>query len=317
MDFKVLGKVKLNVKQFSYVMLFGILALLPLIIKSLYWQGVLVLSFYYMLLALGWDLIMGYTGQFSWGQQIFSAISAYTSSILSVRFGFPLPVSILVGVGVGTLTGLAIGVIVFRMRGFYLCLTTWVLGETLHTFLCVEESLTGGTKGMYTPRFFNRYELPYYYLGLGIVIFVIFIFEKIVNSRIGLYLHAIRDDEDVAEILGVDTFKWKTLAFVISSFPASLAGIFYAHSLGLIAPAIASSLIMGYLTIMVVLGGMGTLIGPVIGALFTTVVLEYVRGIALHLSLLTSAIVVLVMMRSIRGGLVELFQKIYKYFKGY
>jgi len=299
-------------KAYVSMVLFIVLAILPTIVSS-HWLQVLILGFYYALMALSWDLIMGYTGQFSWGQQSFAAIGGYGSVLLLAGLQFPVVVGFALGGVAAIASGLLLGLICLRMRGFYLCLATWVFGETVYTILAVEQEITGGTRGIFTSYLFPGVQspIPYYYLGLGLVVLSYVTLYRITSSRWGLYLTAIRDDEDAAEMMGVNTYRWKTFSFVLSGFWSGIAGVFYAHYNGMIAPSIGSSFPeMALIFAMVVLGGMGTLVGPIVGALVITFASEYLRGVARNLTMLIFAILILAIMRFLRGGLVELSQKI-------
>jgi branched-chain amino acid transport system permease protein len=295
------------------MILFLVLAIFPIVMASPHWLHVLILAFYYAVMALSWDLIMGYTGQFSWGHQSFAAIGGYASVLAIASVQLPVVTGFLFGGVAAIVAGLVLGLICLRLRGFYLCLATWVFGETVYTILIVEQNITGGTRGTFTPYLFpgDQSPIPYYYVGLALVFLTYVTLDKVVSSRQGLYLTAIRDDEDAAEMMGVDTYRWKTFSFVLSAFYAGIAGVFYAHYNGMIAPSIGSSFPeMALIFAMTVMGGLGTLVGPIVGALIVTFASEYLRGVARNLTMLIFALVILAIMRFLRGGLVELSRRI-------
>jgi len=298
-------------KSVFYVLIFGMLATIPFSLSK-FWERVFLVGFYFMLLAISWDIDIGYTGSFNLANQTFSAVAAYTSLLMAIHWKVPLLIAIILGLGIAVSLSLSIGLITLKMSKFAFCLTTWVMSESIYVVLCTEYSLTGGTRGIASLSFFPP-DFPmeaYFYLGLCVIIAVTIISEKTMNSRIGLYFNAIRDDEECAEVVGVDTFRFKILSLLYSSFIAGLAGIYFACCQPIISPAMASISTLITVIIMVILGGMGTIIGPIIGATLITVITEYFRGTTKELGVLLSAIVVLIFIRILRGGLIEFIRSL-------
>jgi branched-chain amino acid transport system permease protein len=191
---------------------------------------VLITSMYYTMLAASWNLLAGFTGQFSLAHQAFAAIGAYTSGLLMVRYGFPMWASIACGITAAGVLGLALGRLVLRMRAIYLAIATWAFAETVHIVLTAGYAITRGELGLNVPPLFADLDVrSYYYLFIALTLAMLAAMYAIVCSRLGIFMRAIRDDELRAATLGVNTTRIKVLAFTITSAFAGSAGAFYAH----------------------------------------------------------------------------------------
>jgi branched-chain amino acid transport system permease protein len=166
--------------------------------------------------------------------------------------------------------------------------------------------ITRGLLGLEAPTLFGKLNLlPYYWLGLGLVLVSFYLTYKILNSNVGLYIRAIRDDEDIAEFMGVNTVKMKCIISTIASLLAGIAGAFYAFYIGLITPALADFNLMGMILYMVILGGSGTLVGPLIGCLTIMWIWEFFREYQV-LWMILFATIVIIIMKFMRGGIAGL-----------
>jgi branched-chain amino acid transport system permease protein len=285
------------------VVAFAALAWLPWAVSE-YQTHVLTTCLYYVVLGVGWNLLAGYTGQFSLAHHTFAGIGAYTSALLVLYAGTPMLVSIAAGVVVAALIGYALGTLCLRMRAIYLALATWAFAEAIRLLITVEYQFTRGDLGFRTPLFFGSARpTPYYFLFLGLALAVGLATWWIVRSRIGTYLRAIRDDEEAAAVMGVDTFKWKRMAFVISAVFAALAGGFQGHYIGLLSPTPMKFNEMAIIVIMVVVGGLRTFAGPVIGAIFIEVASELLRPWG-EIRMVLFALLVVIVMRAYPAGLI-------------
>jgi branched-chain amino acid transport system permease protein len=275
---------------------------------SEYHTHVFTMSLYYVILAVGWNLLAGYTGQFSLAQHTFAGVGAYASALLGIYAGF----AILPGIGGGVLLAAALGwllgTLCLRMRAIYLALATWAFAESVRLLVTVEYQITRGDLGLKTPLLFaTPRPAPYYWLFLGLALLALLAAWEVVHSRIGVYLRAIRDDEEAAATMGVDTFKWKRAAFVISAVFAAVAGGFQGHYIGLLSPAPMRFNEMATIIIMVIVGGLRTFPGPVVGAVFIEVLSELLRGWG-EIRMVLFALLVLVIARLYPEGLVGLFR---------
>jgi branched-chain amino acid transport system permease protein len=279
------------------------LAWLPWTLSE-YHTHVAVVSLYYVILAIGWNLLAGYTGQFSLAHHTFAGIGAYTSALLVQYARVPILAGVGAGVVLAALIGWGLGTLCLRMRAIYLALATWAFAESVRLLITVEYQITRGDLGLATPLLFDTPRpTPYYYVFLGLALAAILAAQEIVYSRVGAYLRAIRDDEEAAATMGVDTFKWKRFAFATSAVFAAVAGGFQGHYVGLLSPAPMRFNEMAMIVIMVIVGGLRTFPGPILGAVFIEVLSELLRAWGEVRMVLFAALVILVA-RAYPAGLV-------------
>lgn len=278
-------------------------AVLPFFISS-YWLHVMLIGYYYALLTISWNLVAGYTGQFSFGHMALAAIGAYSSALLVIHTGIHPALGIPLGGLLAAGTGYLIGTLCLKMRTVYLALTTLAFSEILRRVIIVEYQYTRGSLGLATPRLFDSGVDLFYYTMLVALILSLVAIYWIMRSRVGLFLRSIREDEGAAWVMGVDIKRWKLFAFVVSSFMAGVAGALYGHYIGLVSPTMLTIGEMGLVIAMTVIGGMGSLIGPVIGAVLVEILSEYLRVYG-ALRLVLFGALIIVVMRFFRGGLYE------------
>jgi len=284
---------------------YAALAWLPFA-ASEYHVHVYTMCLYYVVLAVGWNLLAGYTGQFSLAHHTFAGIGAYTSALLCLYFRVPILVGIAAGVVVAAAIGYGLGTLCLRMRAIYLALATWAFAESMRLFVAVEYQITRGDLGLKAPLLFGTpHPTPYYYLFLGLTLAALLVAWQILHSRVGSYLRAIRDDEEAAAVMGLDTFKWKRVAFVISAVFAAVAGGFEGHYIGLLSPTPMKFNEMAIIVIMVIAGGFRTFAGPVVGAVFIELLSEELRAWG-EIRMVVFALLVLVAARAYPAGLVGL-----------
>jgi len=287
--------------------LIGVAALsaLPQFVGA-YALHVLTISLYYVILAASWNLLAGFTGQFSLAHQAFAAVGAYTSGLLIYHYHWPMAASIPSGIAMAALLGYLLGRIVLKMRAIYLAIATWAFAETLHILLTAAYRFTRGELGLIVPPLYRNVQPEaYYYTFLGLAAVSLVIMYVVVHSPLGYFMRAIKDDELRAESLGVDTTRIKIFVFTLSSGFAGLAGAFYAHYTLVLSPQMADFSEMAKLIIMVVVGGLGAFAGPLIGAppiqILTTYLAKYGEW-----DMVIYALLVIVLMRSYMGGLVQM-----------
>jgi branched-chain amino acid transport system permease protein len=278
------------------------LACLPWMLSE-YHTHIGIVSLYYVILAIGWNLLAGYTGQFSLAHHTFAGIGAYTSALLVHHTGAPIVAGIAAGVVLASAVGYVLGTLCLRMRAIYLALATWAFAESVRLLIQVEYQFTRGDLGFRTPLLFGTpHPTAYFYLVVVLALAVGLTAWWIVRSRVGTYLRAIRDDEDAAAVMGIDTFKWKRAAFVISAAFAALAGGFLGHYIGLLSPTPMKFNEMAMVIIMVVIGGLRTFAGPIVGAIFIELLSELLRGWG-EIRMVLFALLVLVVIRASPVGL--------------
>jgi branched-chain amino acid transport system permease protein len=257
-------------------------------------------------MAASWNLIAGYTGQFSLAHHAFAVMGGYTSALLVIHFNIPILLGIPVGGLLAAAVGFCLGTLCLKMRAIYLGLATWAFSETFRIILSMSYTLTRGDLGLSTPTLLaTGMAFNYYYIFLLLAILCLFIIYKIIHSRIGYYMRSIRDDEEAALSMGVDTVKWKRFIFATSSFFAGIAGGFYGHYIGLLSPVSVDFNEMAILIIMVITGGLRTFSGPIIGAIFIEVLSELLREYG-QIRMVLFALMVIILMRVNRDGIVGL-----------
>ena len=264
---------------------FLILLVLPRYLSS-YTLGVFILIFYYAYLGQSWNILTGYTGVISLGHSLYVGIGAYTATYLVMTLGLSPWIGMWVGGIVAGGIGLVVGYLGFRfgLKGVYFVLLTIAFAE-IGRLVILHLKVFGSFQGLFiapTFTFVNlqfKENIPYYYIALGYVIFSLVVVRLIERSKIGRYLVALREDEDAAESLGVDVFKYKMIAIFISAFMTSLGGAFYANYIYYLHPGTMMSMASSIEIILrPIIGGMGTVLGPVIGSFLITPLAELSRS---------------------------------------
>ncbi len=301
-----------NWLHYSELLILLLIAIILPFYLADYWIHSLTITLFYVVMATTWNLLGGYTGQFSLSHHAFALLGGYASVLLIHMTGAPLPLGF-VSAGILTLVvSLLLGILCLRMRGIYLALTTWAFAEILRTYIRMDYEFTGGDRGMSSPLLFKTANpLPYYYVFLAFAVVTILVIALIMRSRIGFFLRAIRNDEVAAQTMGVRTVRWKVFAFVLASLFAGIAGAFYAHFMGLISPVLGDFYEMSLIIIFVVIGGMRSQPGPVIGAISIRFLAEVLKKWPeVRMILLTLAVILI--MRFFNGGLMELVRRAYR-----
>ena len=281
-----------------------VVAALPWVINTPYWRGILVLCAMNVLLALSLNLVLGYTGQLNLGQSGFFAIGAYVSTILIKSYGWNFWLAALVAVGSAGLLGLALAAFAVRLRGHYLAIASLGFAVITYQVLLNWENVTQGVRGIYgiMPPVANLVAL--FYLVAGIALLVYVLLDNLVRSPVGETLRAIREDEVSAASLGVNAAIWKAFAFGVGAAIAGLAGIFYPGFVGTLVPDAFNIVESFTMLAMVIVGGMGTMIGPVIGAIVLTFLPEVLRGFG-ELRLMIYGLALTLVVLFMPGGMVQ------------
>lgn len=254
-----------------------------------YYLQVLVVVGINIILALGLNLITGVTGQLSLGHAAFMSIGAYTSAILSLKFNLSFLITLLGGSLVAAFFGIILGFPTLRLSGDYLAITTLGFGEITKVVL-LNMDIAGKALGLAgIPQKANIYNV---YI---LVVVLVFVLHRLINSRIGRAFQAIREDEIAAESAGIPITRYKIMAFAIGSFYAGLGGGLYAHYLTYINPTDFGFLKSIELLNMVVLGGMGSIPGSILGAFILSIAPEMLRFVQDYRMLFYGVILVFMM----------------------
>jgi branched-chain amino acid transport system permease protein len=260
-------------------------AALAFLVKDKFYLHVLIMMMFYAAATSAWNIVGGFAGQLSLGHAAFFGIGAYTSTLLFIDRGISPWIGMLIGAVLATLVSGAIGFPSFRLRGPFFTLVTIAFAEVLRILAVYAHGLTGGSIGISVPfrpglgNFIFRQLPAYAYVALAFMVITVLVSLWIENSRLGYYLAALREDEDAALALGIDTARYKLVATLISAFFTALAGTFYAQYIFFIEPFATFSLDFSILlAMMAIIGGVGTVWGPVAGAFLVTPLQELLRA---------------------------------------
>jgi branched-chain amino acid transport system permease protein len=279
----------------------ALLALVPIFVSSPYWLGVFIVSMYFALLALGWNLLAGFTGQFSLAPAAFAMLGAYATALLDFHLKAPLAIGIPAAIAATGLLGFLVGRVVLRLKGPYLALTTLSFAEIARVVIGNSHEFTRGDQGLNVPSLMQS-RVGYYYLFLATLLAVVAGLYALMRARPGRFWLAIRDDETGAESRGIDVVRYKTLAFALSCAICGLAGSLYGTFSQLVSPELGLLLQTGIVISMVVIGGIGTLTGPVVGALLVYLASEWLREVG-NIQMIVFSIAVILVARFFRTGL--------------
>ena len=292
---------RLAVDLRAALVLVALLACVPLFVSSPYWLGVLIVSVYFALLALGWNLLAGFTGQFSLAPAAFAMLGAYATALLDYHLKAPLAIGIPAAIVGTALLGWLLGRIVLRLKGPYLALTTLSFAEIARVVIGNSYVFTRGDQGLNVPGLMHS-RVGYYYLFLAVLLAVLVALYFLMRGRAGRFWLAIRDDATGAESRGIDVVRYKTLAFALSCAICGLAGSLYGTFSQLVSPELGLLLQTGLVISMVVIGGMGTLTGPIVGALIVYLASEWLREVG-NIQMIVFSVAVIVFARFFRTGL--------------
>ena len=247
----------------------------PFVFDNPFPRHVMIMIFLYALMAQSWNIMAGYCGQISLGHAIFFGIGAYSSTFLYITFGLSPWLGMFVGMVIAMAMSLLIGIPTFGLRGHYFAIATLVIGESVKTIV-QRWDLVGAGTGLWLPIVrdnpwldfqFNESKLPYYFIALGFLIVGCAAVWRLDHSRAGYFFRAIREDPDAASSLGVNITLYKSMAFMLSAALMAMAGTFYAQYVLVVDPEVVFALPLSILVLlMAVMGGVGTLWGPIIGA---------------------------------------------------
>jgi len=314
-------------EKWFYLVLLALAIILPLFEPNRYIFQILIMSTIYAMCALSLNLILGYTGQASLAHAGFFGIGAYGVGILTkagLSFWLALPVSALIAAAVS----LVIGLPTLRTRGSYFAIATMCFGVIVSIVAGNWISLTGGHTGLVgiprpTPIPFPvigeisfQSQAAQYYLVLAFLLLTIFIMHRLVYSLQGLSFMAVRNNEVLADAVGINTFATKVLSFVVANFFAGLAGGIYASLIGSIDPSTAALTNTFNWLVYLLLGGTATLAGPIIGSFVFPILMEYLQFLEDFRLLIFGVLLILVIIyfpRGLMGGIESMKQRVISY----
>ena len=262
---------------------------LPLFVRSATYLHILVLVYFYAYLTTSWNLVGGFAGVLPLGHAAFIGIGAYTSTILSLQYGISPWLGMIVGGLLASVVGILIGLPTFKMRGAYFALATIAFGEGIRVIVenidYIGPLKINGPRGLQIPPLdFGLSKLmfggkePYYYIILVMLLLVLALTYFISQSKLGFYLNAGGEEPEAAMALGVNVARAKLIAMAMSSFLTALAGSFYAQFTLYIHPKSVISLDLSFeIAFIALIGGRGSILGPVLGALLLRPVSDFSR----------------------------------------
>jgi branched-chain amino acid transport system permease protein len=268
------SKLKLTIILVSIVVTYFILSsLMKNHIINSYYGGIIILVCINVILAVSLNLVVGFTGQLALGHAGFMAIGAYVSAYLSVQYKLPFIVVLLIGGAIAAVLSLVIGIPTLKLKGDYFAIATLAFGEIIKGVIMNTDAV-GGARGL--SRIPKHTDFTWAFIIMVLTIVVIY---NIIHSSQGRAMVSIRENEIAAEAMGVNTFKYKVMAFIIAAFFAGVAGGLLAHNTMFIQPQSFDFMKSIEILTFVVLGGMGSLSGSVLATIILTFLPEYLRGL--------------------------------------
>ena len=283
---------------------------LPFLIEG-YWIRVITSIFMYAIITAALNIIAGYAGYAAFGNIVFFGVGAYTTAMLMLRVGFYWWTGALIGGLLAAIYAILLGIPILRLRGHYFAIATLGINRATEQIALDWGSFTGGGKGITLPlpkmEIQNFYAMIYFIM-LGLLLVTILVNYVISRSRLGYALRAIRDNEDAAEASGIFAPRCKIVAWAISAFITGVTGGVFAYWFSFIEPATVFDIMIAVKAfVMMMLGGAGTVLGPVIGAFLIEVISETVWGQFLTLHMLILGIIMVGVVILIPRGMLSLF----------
>ncbi len=258
---------------------------LPLAVGNMFYLHLLILVFLYAMMGGAWNMIGGYAGQVSLGHAVYFGIGAYSSTILFMDYAVSPWLGMLAGVLIAAVVSAVLGYACFRLKGHYFCIATIALGEIFFV-LFVNWEFAGGAVGKHIPlteATFANFQFigktAYYYIALGFLLLQLAFTRFLETSHFGYYFQAIREDQDTARSLGIRITRYKMLAMAFSAVFMAMAGTFYAQYLLFIDPETVLPVMLSIqVCLIAILGGVGTVWGPLLGAFIMIPLSEFSRA---------------------------------------
>ena len=309
-----------RVRLVTAAVVVGLLAV-PWVVRDHYYLHLFIVSGMFVLLALGLDLVVGYVGQLSLAHAAFFALGAYTSALLFLRLQLSMWLGLPAAALLAALTALALGWVILRVRGHRFVIITVAFAEILKLGATNWVDLTRGfmgLPGLQMPAIvvpgWGAVDLGskerFYYVVLAAALLSLWLCRRLVRSRVGQAFALVRENEVLAESLGLSAFRYCMIAFVVGAGLAGAAGSLYAHYVGFVSPDLFGFSYMTLMLIMVILGGKGTLLGPALGAVIFTFLPELLREAAELRMVIFAAILIVATLYMPRGIVFPLVAKL-------
>jgi len=296
---------------------FLLLLIVPLATEEPYILRTLIFANIYVIFAVSWDFISGYTGLINFGHALFFGVAAYTTALLNLKLGLQPWATIPIGALVAVLAGLIVCLPALRLRGPYFSLVSLAFPLILLGVVFAFTDFTGGELGLSGLARISDSRTVDYYISVLVMLSSVFIMWKLTDAksslvRLGLILHAIREDEIAARASGINTVRYKLIAFAIGGFFAGVAGGFYAHFMRIAGPSTLDLFLSFQAIIWTVFGGICSIYGPVVGVYILYSLTEFLRVVPELRILISAVIVVLILLFMPEGIAVWVRDKIEK-----
>lgn len=295
-----------NKKKISIILLFIALTIFPFIVNSTYILSLVIEMCIFAIFALSYDLLLGFTGIVSFGHALFFGLGAYTTGILMKGYNWGFVPTLLPVLLVCVAFGVGIGAVTIRAKDTYFSMLTLAIGQFLWVLVIKSREITGGEDGYHGVKLlFDNNRLAIYYCIIVILLLIYIFAKKLINSPTGRVLQAIRENEDRAGMIGYNVLTYKVLVIVISGIIAGIAGSLYAVTAGSLTPALIHSNTTMHAILMTVIGGMGTLTGPIVGA-FVVKTAEHVLSDITQRWMLIFGILYIIIVLYFPGGITKI-----------
>lgn len=297
-----------------------ILAFVPLVITDSYTRHLFIIAMIFAIIASNWDLSLGYCGLFNFGHLTFFGVGVYTAAILAKSAGVSPWLAIPLSGTTAAVAALIIAAPVARLKGIYVVLVTFAFSQLVLQIILSQSQITGGAEGMVRLpylrigdyKFIRDYKLGYYYVVLAILITSTLALHLIARSPFGKSIRALRDNEDYARARGISIARQRVVTLVISAVFTGVAGGFYAIYLRVASPDVFGFGTLSLALSMVLIGGVGTIYGPIIAALLLTFLTEAMAGIQgfEEARFIVIAVAMILVLRTAPGGLMMLLSRL-------
>ena len=297
---------KRQFKDFLPWLILAGLALVPLFLNNPYFLHMIIMVFIWVCLGQSWNLLGGFTGQVSFGHAAFYGVGAYAGGLLAFHFDASTWYGMILGPLMAMAVAVPMGLICFRLRGSYFALSMLALAELLRLIATNWISFTNGSVGILIVPTAGK--VFYYYLALALAALSFYVIRGVVRSKWGFYFVAIREDQEAAESMGIDTTKYKLFSLLISAFFTGLTGAFYMNYMAFIDPSVVFALtdVSIMMILVVMLGGAGTFYGPAIGAVIMVIFSEVFRIYFGSANLLVLGVLIVLIIIFIPNGLMDI-----------
>ncbi len=295
-----------------------VIFIFPLVDRNPYHIDVMVSAGIFVLLALGLNVIVGNAGILNLGYAAFFAVGAYTYALVNLHWHIPFWIGLWISALTGTIFGMLLAFPALRLGGDYLAIVTLGAGEIVRIALNNLDTITGGPNGLLgidhpsllIPKYqFGVKSEPYYFLVLFLILGFIFVLRRLESSRLGLAWNALREDELAASCMGINTAWAKLSAFAVGGFIAGVAGCVFAGKQGTISPDSFDFVVSVMVLAMVVLGGLGSIRGVILGALILSLLPEFLRRFEIYRMFLFGLAMILMMLFRPQGILGEVHHR--------